>query len=209
MGKDNNSFLKLQIEALAIHYFTIVFNELETELKSFFINNIPSIPPEKREILYFALAGIKSNKIIYEVDNNSLSLSSLKYSSEETFSIFTTIQIVKLQRKHCLFTDLDFNIPSLICKNTEYPFTDCFIKLVNMRNKIAHERSYLTFKDSDFIEVLSNDYLNVNSAKWFDTLDTKVMSDESKSIFSNFLIMNTMLSELRKRACQNDEKMDS
>jgi hypothetical protein len=69
--------------------------------------------------------------------------------------------------------------------------------------------SHLTFQDTDIIEVLSNDYLSNHSATWFDSLDVSLMTDESKSIFSNFIIMNNMLTELRKRANLDDKTVDS
>lgn len=209
MSTDRRSFVQFQIEALTIHYFTNMFNLLEDEIKAFFIQNVSSIPLEKRVILYFALAGIKSNKIELEIDNELFSLSKTKFSKEENFSIFTVNQIIKFQRKYNLIQALEFNIQSINNKTTEYKFTDCLIKLIKMRNKLAHEKSHLSFNDSDIIEVLSNDTIYNNSALWFDSLDTTLMSDESKAIFSNFLIMEHMLSELRKRVGQNDETVDS
>ena len=209
MSTDRRSFVQFQIEALTIHYFTNMFNLLEDEIKAFFIQNVTSIPLEKRVILYFDLAGIKSNKIELEIDNELFSLSKTKFSKEENFSIFTVNQIIKFQRKYNLIQALEFNIKSINHKTTEYKFTDCLIKLIKMRNKLAHEKSHLSFNDSDIIEVLSNDTIYNNSALWFDSLDTTLMSDESKAIFSNFLIMKHMLSELRKRVGQNDETVDS
>ena len=209
MAIEKRKFVQLQIEALAIRYFTILYNEMETELKSYFTDNVSSISAENRELLYFALAGIKSNQISFEVDNASIALSKIRFISDEKFSAFTVNQIIRLQKRYNLISGLNFNIQSLNSKTTVYPFTDCFLKLINMRNKLAHEKPPLSFSDSDIIEIVSNDQIRENSAMWFDTLDTELMSDEAKSIFSNFLIMDNMLLELRKRASGQNETVDS
>lgn len=209
MATDRRKFIQLQIEALAIHYYTLTFDQLEDETKAFFMKNISSIPFEKRVFLYFAFAALKSNKLELDIDNLLITIPKTKYIQDETFSIFSVNQIIKLQRKYNLLQAFNFNIQSINNKKTEYTFTDCFIKLIKMRNKISHEISHLSFNDPEIIEVLSNEYINNNSTMWFDSLDTNLMSDESKSIFSNFLLMNNMLSELRKRVSQNDETMDS
>lgn len=209
MAVDKRKFVQIQIEALSIHYYTTLYNQLEAELKAYFVENISLITPEKRELLYFALAGIKSNQISFEVDNATITLSKVKYISDENFSAFTVNQIIKFQKKYDLISGLNFNVQSFNSKSMVYPFADCFLKLINMRNKLAHEMSHLSFTDSDIIEILSNDCIREKGTAWFDTLDTTLMSDESKSIFSNMLIMDNMLSELRKRAGKQNEKVDS
>ena len=209
MEIEKGKFVQFQIEALTIRYFNKFFNELEIELKTYFTNNILSVSSEKRELLYFALSGIKSNQITFEADNASISLEKVKYKKDETFSVFTANQIIKLQKKYNLLTKLNFTIQSYNSKTTVYPFTDCFLKLISMRNKLAHEMTHLAFRDSDIIEIVSNNFICEQSDKWFYTLDTTVMSDESKSIFSNLLFMENMLSELRKRVNEKNETVDS
>ena len=103
--------------------------------------------------------------------------------------MFTSNQIIKIHRQCHLLDMFDFNIQSINNKNTEYTFADSYIKLLNMRNKLAHELSHLVFKGSDVIELLSNDYIEKNSSEWLSYLDTKLMTDESKSIFSNLIII--------------------
>lgn len=207
--EDKREFAQRQIEALSIRYYTKLYNELENEIKDYFVENISSISSKNRELLYFALAGIKSNQIVFEVDNASITLQKVKYISDEKFSAFTVNQIIKLQKKYDLLPDLNFNVQSINRKKTVYPFSDCVLKLINMRNKLAHEMSHLSFKDSDIIEIVSNDCICEKSQLWFEALDTTLMSDEAKCIFSNLLIMENLLTELRKRAIKNDETVDS
>ena len=49
MAVDKRKFVQIQIEALSIHYYTTLYNQLEAELKAYFVENISLITPEKRE----------------------------------------------------------------------------------------------------------------------------------------------------------------
>lgn len=199
MTKGNREFIQLQIEALAIRYYIIFYDELEKEIKHLFSDKIAQIDVAKKELLYFYLAGIKSNNVYIEYGSKSLIVTNSKFSLEENFTMLTLSQIIKIQRAEHLLDILDFNIQSINNKTTEYPFADCCIKLLNMRNKLAHEISNLRFMDRDVIEILSNEYIENNGVEWFLSLDTKLMTDESKCIFSNLIIMKNILSEVRKR----------
>ena len=208
MASDNRKFIEIQIEALLIRQFIVVYDELETEIRNIFTENISIISPQKKELLFFYLAGIKSNVHI-DYGNRSLSVVSARYCSNENFSMFTSNQIIKIHRQCHLLDMFDFNIQSINNKNTEYTFTDSYIKLLNMRNKLAHELSHLVFKDSDVIELLANDYIEKNSSEWLSYLDAKLMTDESKSIFSNLIMMNVIIKEQKRRKVQNVEAVDS
>ena len=208
MASDNRKFIETQIEALLIRQFIVVYDELETEIRNIFTENISIISSKNKELLFFYLAGIKSNVHI-EYGNHSLSAVSAQYCSNENFSMFTSNQIIKIHRQCHLLDMFDFNIQSINNKNTEYTFTDSYIKLLNMRNKLAHELSHLVFKDSDVIELLANDYIEKNSSEWLSYLDAKLMTDESKSIFSNLIMMNVIIKELKRRKVQNVEAVDS
>lgn len=209
MTYTNTKFIEFQIEALAIRHFSLLFCNLEKDLKTIFGNNTALLSKEMYTLLYFAFAGIQSNCVKFDIDNAQISVPNVKYKTDVKFAnAFTAVQIIKLQRKYNIIQDLNFEIPSLNNKTIVYTFTDCFIKLINMRNKLAHESSDLNFKDSDIIEVVSDDYIKENCSKWFDTIDVSLMTDKSKSIFSNILIMDKMQTELRKRV-DNYEAVDS
>lgn len=195
----NREFIQLQIEALVIRYYIVLYDELEKEIKRLFSEKIAQIDATKKELLYFYLAGIKSNNVHIEYGSKALVVTNSRFSSEENFSMLTLSQIIKIQREEHLLDVFDFNIQSINSKTTEYLFTDCCIKLLNMRNKLAHEISSLKFMDQDIIEILSNEYIENNGSEWFSSLDTKLMTDESKSIFSNLIIMKKILSAVRKR----------
>lgn len=203
MAVDSRAFVQLQIEALSVRYFIVKYDEFESLVKKIFSSNTERISNENKQLLYFFLAGIKSSPHI-EYNTNALKTDDAKYTVTETFSQFSLSQIVKIQRKNQLLDIFEFTIPSLNRKNSEYTFIDCCIKLLNMRNKLAHEMGHLSFTDKDIIELLSNDYIKNDSSRWYGSLDTELMSDESKSIFSNLILMEKMIELLKKQGVSNE-----
>lgn len=206
--KDKREFIEFEIESLAIRHFMIVYDKLDKELKSYFLKNINKLSYECRELLYFAYAGIQGNKFKLNVNPLSIDSSSFKYKKDENFTDFTVKQIVTFQRNHNILPDLNFNITSFNTKTVLYRFTDCYTKLNNMRNKLAHEMGNLTITDKDFIEIISDDYINENASECFGDLDISQMTYEAKSIFSNILFTRKMLDGLGELATKN-ETMDS
>lgn len=202
MAKDNREFIQLQIDALVLRYYIVLYDELEKEIKYQFKHNLSNIDHSKRELLYFYLSGIKTNSVQIEYGSKTILMTNSKFREQEDFAILTMSQIIKIHRESHLLDIFEFNVSSINNKTTEYPFTDCCVKLLNMRNKLAHELTHLEFKDQDIIEILSNEYIETNSFEWFGSLDPKLMTDEAKIIFSNLIIMKNILTEFRKRAEQ-------
>lgn len=203
MAIDNRAFVQLQLEALSVRYFIVKYDEFESQVKTLFKSNIEKISSQNKQLLYFYLAGIKGAPFI-DYGSNSLKVNEAKYSETEKFSQLSLSQVIKIQRQNHLLEIFEFTIPSLIRKNSEYTFTDCCIKLLNMRNKLAHEMAHLSFTDKDIIELLSNDYIKDNSVAWYESLDTTLMNDESKSIFSNLLMMEQIMELLGKQEVANE-----
>lgn len=202
MAKDNREFIQLQIDALVLRYYIVLYDELEKEIKHQFTHNLSYIESSKRELLYFYLSGIKTNSLQIEYGSKTILMTNSKFREQEDFAILTLSQIIKIHRESHLLDIFEFNISSINSRTTEYPFTDCCVKLLNMRNKLAHELTHLEFKDQDIIEILSNDYIEDISSEWFGSLDSKLMTDEAKIIFSNLIIMKNILTEFRKRVEQ-------
>lgn len=200
---DNRAFVQLELEALSVRYFVVKYSELERKVKDLFRQNISSISGENRQLLYFYLAGIKCSAHI-EYGINALKTDDVRFLANEKFAQFSLSQIIKIQRHNHLLTLFEFNIPSLNRTSTEYTFSDCCVKLLSMRNKLAHEISHLSFDDKDIIELLSNEYIRNNSSRWFSSLDTELMNDETKYIFSNVIIMDQIMTLLCEREVDNE-----
>lgn len=193
MAMDNRAFIQLQLEALSIWHYITKYDEFERKVKTLFSDNISRVSPEKKQILYFFLAGIKCSARI-EYVSNSLKTDDAKFSSNEKFNQLSLSQMIKIQRQNNIMDFFEFNIPSINNRTAEYTFTDCCIKLLSMRNKLAHEMAHLSFGDKDIIELLSNEQIKNNSAAWFATMDTDIMNGETKCIFSNLI----MLEQIKK-----------
>ena len=198
MTSGNGSFMQLQLEALSVRYFIVKYDEFECKVKELFSSNISKVTPENKQMLYFFLAGIKCSARIDYV-SNSLKTDVAKYSVNEKFSQLSFSQIIKIQRQNHVLDLFEFNIPSINSKTTEYTFTDCCVKLLNMRNKLSHEMDRLSFADKDIIELLSNEYIKNKSSVWFSTMDTELMNYETKCIFSNLLMLEKIEQLLNER----------
>ena len=99
MTINNNEFITLQLESLAIRYFIIKYDAFEKTVKEIFSNNISSISPENKNLLYFYLAGLKRSSYI-DYEKISLKTDDLKFSKTEAFSGFSLSNIIKIQEKN-------------------------------------------------------------------------------------------------------------
>lgn len=205
MAINNNEFVVLQFEALSIRYFIIKYAEFENIVKHLFRSNLSLINETNKQMLYFYLAGIKHSSYI-EYTTNSLKTNTAQFLTDESFAMLSLSQIIKIQRQNHLLKIFDFNIPSIMKKSVEYEFTDCCIKLLSMRNKLAHEMSDLAFDDKDTIELLSNAYIKENSSTWFSTLDTELMSNGAKQIFSNIIMLDIIIKLLHEQEVSDEHK---
>ena len=209
MPTDNRDFQALQIKALAIYYFSIHFANLEQIVKNIFKEKIHEINDTHKNLLYFYLAGIKQSAHI-EYSSNSLKTEPVAFSVSESFASFSFAQIVKIQRQNHLNSVFDFTIPSINNKNVEYDFSDCCEKLINTRNKLAHERSVISFTNKEIIELLPDSQISLRSAEWFSSLDPDLMDNETKVVFCNLIFMEQIVSLLKARGGQNEpETVDS
>ncbi len=205
MPSDTRDFQALQLKALAIYHFSIVFTELEQAVKDVFKSKVNEISTENKSLLYFCLAGIKHCARI-EYSTNTLKTDSVSFSSNENFASFSFAQIVKMQRQNHLLRVFDFTIPSINNRTIEYDFSDCCEKLINTRNKLAHERSSISFTNKEIIEVLPDSQIALRSAEWFSSLDSELMDDETKVVFSNLILMAQIVKLLKERGGNNESE---
>ena len=91
----------------------------------------------------------------YDYPNSTVKMSEHSFKKNETFSEFTTIQIMKLNKTHKVLPTFS-DITSKKSKITSFDFQDCIIKLIETRNVLAHELSSPNFKDKHIIDILSD-----------------------------------------------------
>lgn len=204
-------FLQMELHAIAVYNYMTEFEILEKEARRIFCSFVKYMAPTDKIPYFFYLAGLRSSSIELKILSTTPSIhsSDLAFSENEDFKSMTFNNLLKIQQQHGIQPCFDFSISSINIPTMEYPFVICCRKLISMRNKLAHERASLSFKDSDIIELLSDDKIHSESDPIYGSLSTSSMSDETKAVFSNLIIMAHALSELKKREeVLSRERMD-
>lgn len=196
MKKD---ILCFQLRAIIIYEYLRCFNKLENEIREIFERNIQTLKPNFISKLYFVYGGKIGTYIDYEQE--TLKLREISFKEQETFKELSIIQILKLSKEANCIEKFKFQINSLQQKTVYFEFYDACIKLVNMRNILAHELSNINFKTKDIIETLSDEKILENVDEKVKNYDISIMDEPTKCIFSNLvylkLILNTLNPEIR------------
>ena len=186
-----------QIKSLIIFDFLDTFNYLEEIIRETFEKSLSNIPNELSNKLFFYYGGKIGTSI--DTTDNSIRLETIKYKKDELFKKLTVNQIIKIYKTEPKVNVFDFNIDSIQKPKTQLRFSDCVLKLISMRNRLAHEMNDCNFIDKDIIEVITIDNLKTYS---FDTLanfDISNMDNMTQCIASNIVYMRTMISSLNEK----------
>lgn len=186
-----------QIKSLIIFDFLDTFNYLEEIIRETFEKSLSNIPNELSNKLFFYYGGKIGTSI--DTTDNSIRLETIKYKKDELFKKLTVNQIIKIYKTEPKVNVFDFNIDSIQKPKTQLRFSDCVLKLISMRNRLAHEMNDCNFIDKDIIEVITIDNLKTYS---FDTLanfDISNMDNMTQCIASNIVYMRTMISSLKEK----------
>ena len=186
--------LSKQIKSIMIFEFLDKYNMLEKSIRESFETAIKTFNPQVIQQLYFYYGGKIGSSIEYET--RTIKLKEIKYNENEFFKDFTTNQIIKIFKNTSYIEKFNFNIPSLRHPNNDFSFYDCVVRLLNMRNRLAHEVSNTNFKNSDLIELLSLDDIKQNSFIMLQNYDIDKMDDMTKYIASNIIYMDIILEHL-------------
>jgi len=176
----------------------ILFENVAKKSMEIFKRYVKSMPAEYKNPLYFYLAGIRGSKSYIAFDKRvpTIHTDDVSYSKDEEFGSFSFSNVLNIQRTHGFLKCFDFTIPSINQRQSEYPFVDSCKKLVKMRNKLAHERATLSFEDADIVELLPDSKIENAAESMYGTVSADHMSDETKAIFSNLIIMQRIMQQL-------------
>lgn len=191
----NKSILSLQIRSLLVFEFLHEFNKLEKIVRYVFEINIPNMSDKIIQQLYFYYGGQIGTYIEYE--SHSLKIKNLIFKEEEKFRELSINQIVKIFKNNNSFNIFDFSIASVQRNSTEFSFYDCVIRLLNMRNKLAHEVSDLQFENKDLVEMLSFEKISNEPFELLQNYDLQKMDDMTRYIASNIIYIRKLTSKLR------------
>ena len=192
-GIDTN-MLSLQLKSLMVFEFLNEYNELEQTIRKVFERSLPDLPQEVLQQLYFYYGGKIGTYIEYE--SQSLKLNNISFKDKEHFKELSINQIIKIFKSNNSLKAFNFNVESIQRSTTEYSFYDCVIRLLNMRNILAHEVVDLQFKDKDLVELLSHEQISQEPFEILQNFDIHKMDNMTFYIASNIVFIRKLISKL-------------
>lgn len=138
------------------------------------------------------------NKYI-EYDTYSIKQEIWKYDEKKIQKKLTINQIIKIDKRERVIPLFDFEISSKTKKQLKYLSHDCFVSLINMRNKLAHDILNINFKNADIIELLPDKILISNQEPWIQSMDVNHISDMGREILSNYIFMKEIIIHLKEK----------
>ena len=189
--------LSLQIKSLVVFEFLDTYNSLEQIIRKVFEKNLPNLEENILQQLYFYYGSRVGTYVEYE--SQSVKLKSVSFKKEEQFKDLSINQIVKIFKSNNSLEAFEFSIESMQRAKAEFSFYDCVIRLLNMRNKLAHELVDLQFKDQDLIELLTYDQLSKEPLFLLQNFDIQKMDNMTLYIASNIVYMRKIIEKLKAK----------
>lgn len=194
MIKQSKEILVLQLKSLVVYQFLNAFNKLEKIVRDNFKESLKCIDKDNLNKLYFYYGGLIGTYI--DNDVGAIKLNEIEYKKNEEFGLLKINQILKINKTTHLISKYNNSLQSLQRESTTFELQSCIIKLINMRNVLAHEMYECVFKDKDIIELLSNEKIRDAHFEFLVDFDTDLMDDMSKAIISNYYYMCEIISLL-------------
>ncbi len=194
----DNSIDKIcfQIRSIIIVKYFELFKVLEKETKSIFSKEINDVDETFKNKLYFLYGGKISINI--NTASNFLYMDNKIFRKNEEFNELSFNQIIKICKMENKMKRFDFSIDSIQRKQEGIDFYSSCIKMINMRNKLAHEILENHFEDKDIVELLSEDNISKYIISELSTLDVSLMGIAEKQIYSNLIYLNLTIEKLKK-----------
>lgn len=180
------------IEALIIYNYLREYIEFENIVKKEFISNFTALNEEYKNRVYFYLGGVGSMNTYIDYDTYSLVKETNRYDNSKLLNRLTMNQIIKLERKEKAIESFNKSVKSIQRPMMEFSFYDCCIKLINTRNKMAHEFCNLDIKDKDSIEILSKAKIEQMKPEWLSDFEYNELENSMQAILSNYIYMKEM-----------------
>lgn len=187
------------IKSALIVRFISEYCKLEKIVLSIFQTEILKVDYKYRNKLYFYYGINVGHNVFFDFDKDCVSLgNTVSYNENEMFKTLNLNKIVKFERKESLIKVLNFNVDSVVRKSSCFPFYDCCIRLMNMRNKLAHEVDTLSFQERDIIEILSSEYLKKYNYDYLEGYEINYSDENTIALLSNIVYMRNIIEKLQK-----------
>ena len=176
-----------QLDALSIYHFLLKYAELEEAIKKIYVQEWPNFSREVQQRLMFYQGGLSMQKSYIEYDTYSLITQHHKFDVKTMLNNLTLNQMIKIERREKQISELKCDIQSLQNRTIIYPCIDCILKLLNMRNILAHKMNNLNFKNKEYIDVLKNEIIQQSNLEWLEMYDLNLLSESARYIISNYI----------------------
>lgn len=185
-----------QLDALSIYHFLLKYATLEEMIKGLYVRKWSDFDAEVQQRMMFYQGGLNMQKSFIEYDTYSLVTKHHKFDVKAMLNNLTLNQMIKVERKERQIPELRCDIQSLQNRTIVYPCIDCILKLLNMRNILAHKMNDLNFKNKEYIDVLKNQIIHQRNIEWLETYDLNLLSESARCIVSNYIYMNIIYEKL-------------
>lgn len=185
--------MNCSIKAVAVYKFLNEFNKLEYIVKDKFSKITVEATASEKNKLYFYHGGL-AGKVVINYNVETLNYQEIQFNVNEDFKHFTLNQMIKILQNSDLKKYFPENINSIQKANNQIEFFGSIKRLINMRNKLAHELINLNFKDSDCIELLKIPIIEEKLKIIFDINYAEV--DQIQIIYSNIVYINILIEEI-------------
>lgn len=195
----NSQEIKEKNDALIIYKFLIDYNHFENIVRDVIDSEWEKLDNNVKNRLAFYVGWLGSENKYIEYDTYSIKQEIWKYDEKKIQKKLTINQIIKIDKRERVIPLFDFEISSKTKKQLKYLSHDCFVNLINMRNKLAHDILNINFKNADIIELLPDKILISNQEPWIQSMDVNHISDMGREILSNYIFMKEIIIHLKEK----------
>lgn len=183
---NSKEILSLQARSIAVYCFLDKYNILEEMILDNFKRNIVLSPPEVLNKVYF-YSGSKVSSYI-NPEKLSIEANPIYFDLKKEFQNFTLNEVLKIDKNTSIIPILNKRI-TLKQKKVEMEIRDCVRCFLGMRNRLAHRMHNVSFKNGDYVEILSGDKILESGIEYDFSNYEDVMDDITQQVLSNLVYM--------------------
>lgn len=188
---DTKEIMQEQLRAICIYQFLKLYNILEEKIRDSFEKGLSGLDENVRFELYFYYGS--KNRTYIDFETKSIKSDDFKFNLSEKFKSFTINNILKFSKQHPnVLQLLNLKITSVRDSMIELYFYDIVIKLLQMRNILAHEIIECNFSRC-VIDTISLKKIEEQKYSFFEGFDLNVLDQMSKDIMYNYFYMELLL----------------
>jgi hypothetical protein len=195
---NNQSEIGERSNALVIYKFLVTYNKFEDLIKQIFASKFDELDSEVKNRISYYVGWLGSEVKYIDYDTYSIKQEIQKFDKKNIISKLTINQIIKIDKKDKIINNFSFEISSMTKKHVSYLSHDCFLSLIRMRNKLAHDILKINFKNADIIEQLPISIISNTQDDWFKNIGTEGISNDSICILSNSIYMMKIIDKLEQ-----------